>query len=270
MWSTLAELSQRRLDLGEGGAARLQEQVAAEVHHAEPHPVFLDHAHAASRLPAQVVERPHDPLLGVEVGVDLAPVVGVVAERDRVDAVAKQLLSDLRRDAKPTRHVLAVDHHERRGMPLAQDRQALEQRVTPDAAHEIAHEQDARVAAHQLPAPPRAQPYSAHRWRVDDSCDEIRAHARGGAMSEQTGSPAEAQPSRRPSRGSSPHPRSTGVSMDATRRAPRPSGAARRSRPARDRAALGAARAAADLVARAVGARAGRGQGAVGICRRRG
>ena len=77
---------------------------------------------AAPRLPTQVVERAHDPLLRIEIGIDLTPVVGVVAERDRVDASSKQLLGDLRRDPEATRDVLAVYHDERRGKPLTQER----------------------------------------------------------------------------------------------------------------------------------------------------
>ncbi len=76
--------------------------------------------------------------------------VGVIAKRDRVDAVAKQLLGDLRRDAKAAGDVLAVDHHERGRITLAQDRQALQQRVAADAADEIADEQDAHVACAYL------------------------------------------------------------------------------------------------------------------------
>jgi hypothetical protein len=46
--------------------------------------------------------------LGVEVGPDLAVAVGVVAERDDVDAGGEQRVGLLRRDADPARGVLAV------------------------------------------------------------------------------------------------------------------------------------------------------------------
>ena len=144
MWSTSPELSERDLDLGEGRAAGAQIQVAAEVDDAQAHAVALDHAGAVPGLAAQEVGRPQDPRLAVQVGVDLAAVVGVVAERDRVDARREQLVGDLRRDPQAAGDVLAVDDHERRRVALAQDRQAVEQRVPADAADEVAHEQDAR------------------------------------------------------------------------------------------------------------------------------
>ena len=72
--------------------------------------VPLDDARAVAGLGGQEVRRAQDPLLLVEVLVDLAVAVGVVAERDHVDAGGEDLLArHLRRDADAARRVLAVD-----------------------------------------------------------------------------------------------------------------------------------------------------------------
>src|SRR5271167_922366 len=68
--------------------------------------------------------------------------VGVVAERDRIDAAREELIGGLWRDSQATCDVLAVDHHERRIEALAQQGQAFEQGTPPDPADEIADEQD--------------------------------------------------------------------------------------------------------------------------------
>jgi len=86
----IAQFAQSDLDLGEGRASGTQVEVSAQVHDAEPHTVALDHANAVTGLRAQEVGRTHDPRLGVQVGVDLAAVVGVIAERDRIDAGLEQ------------------------------------------------------------------------------------------------------------------------------------------------------------------------------------
>jgi len=138
-----AELAQRGLDLRERRAARAQVEVPAQVHHAEAHAVALDHAGSVAGLDAQEVGRPQDPRLGVEIGVDLAPAVGVVAERDRVDAACEQRVGRFRGNPQPARDVLAVDDHKRWVVTLAQQRQTLQQRMPADAADEIADEQDA-------------------------------------------------------------------------------------------------------------------------------
>ena len=76
--------------------------------------------------------------------------VGVVAERDRVDSSREQLVGGLRRDSQAAGDVLAVDDNERRPQALAQQRQALEQRPAPDAADEIADEQDPHTSTGPL------------------------------------------------------------------------------------------------------------------------
>ena len=137
------ELPKRGLDLGEGRAAGPQVEVAAQVDDAEAHAVALDHAGPVAGLASQVVGGPHDARLAVEVWVDLTAVVGVVAERDRVDAGSEHLVGDLRGDAEAARRVLAVDDHERRRVELAQNGQTVEQRVPSQPADDIADEQDA-------------------------------------------------------------------------------------------------------------------------------
>ncbi len=138
----LGELAECRLDLGERRAACFEVQVSAHVDHAEAHALVLDDAQPAPGLAAQKVDRTQDARLVIEIRVDLAPVVGVVAQSDHVDAGREQLVGDLRRDPEPSRGVLAVDDDERRRVALAQHRQAVHQRETPNAAYDVAHEQD--------------------------------------------------------------------------------------------------------------------------------
>jgi len=139
-----AQLAERGLDLGKRGTARAQVQVPAEVDDAEAHSVALDHARAVAGLDAQEVRWAQDPRLGVQIRIDLAAMVGVVAERDRIDSPREQLLSGLRRDSQAARDVLAVDHHEGRVKTLSQQRQAVEQRAPADASDEIPDEEDSR------------------------------------------------------------------------------------------------------------------------------
>ena len=130
---------------------------------------MLDHAHAPARLAAQEVGRAQDPIVGGQIRVDLAPVIGVVAQRDRIDARREHLVGDLRGDPQAARRVLAVDDHERGRVALAQDRQAVEQRVPADAADDVADEQDDRGAC----AGPGAHLVAACRGG---------GHARGGRL----------------------------------------------------------------------------------------
>src|SRR5262249_34824205 len=136
------ELRERRLDLRERRAPGAQIEVAAEVDHAQADAVAPDDGRAVARLDAQEVGGPQDPRLGIEVRIDLAPVIGVVAERDRVDAGGKQRARGLRRDPESAGDVLAVDDHERRLVALAQLWQALLQRAPANPADEVADEQD--------------------------------------------------------------------------------------------------------------------------------
>ena len=124
-----------------GGA---HEEVPGDVHDGEPDAVALEHADTAPGLGVDVVDRAQQVRLLLEVGNDLAPVVGVVAERDRVHAGGEHLLGDLRRDAEAAGGVLAVDDHESRLVALAQRRQRAQQGAAPAAADDVAHEEDAR------------------------------------------------------------------------------------------------------------------------------
>ena len=107
-------------------------------------PALVHDADAVAGLAAQVVVRPQDRLVRIEVGEDLLAVVGVVAERDDVDARREQLVGDLRRDPEPARGVLAVDDDERGGMAFAQRGQQVQQRVPTQRTDHVADEQDAR------------------------------------------------------------------------------------------------------------------------------
>jgi len=138
------QLAERRVDVREGGSAGTQEQVAAEVHDAEPQTVVLDDADAVPGLAAQVVVGPQDRLVAIEVAEDLTAVIGVVAQRDDVDARGEQLVCDLRRDAEAARRVLAVDDDEGRRVAVAQQRQQAQQGVPAKRADDVTDEQDAR------------------------------------------------------------------------------------------------------------------------------
>jgi len=140
----VAEALEHRVDLDERRPPGPQVEVAREVHDAEPHSVALDDRVAAARLRAQVVRRAHDPRLVVEVRVDLLAVIGVVAERDDVDARGEQLVGDLRGDPEAAGDVLAVDDDEGGREALAEAGEQAEQRPPPEAADEIADEEDGR------------------------------------------------------------------------------------------------------------------------------
>ena len=148
-------------------------------------------------LAAQEVGRAQDRACVVQIGVDLAAVVGVVAERDHVDAGREQLVGDLRRDPEAARGVLAVDDDERRGVALAQHRQAVEQRAPPDAADDVADEQDARTPALRPVAraarrTPRAQPYSGDGGRTVRGVSENAAAGAAAASRAQEREPTAA------------------------------------------------------------------------------
>ena len=85
-------------------------------------------------------------------GVDLAMAVGVVAERDHVDAGREQLARDLRGDPEAAGGVLAVDDDEVGRVALAQRRQQRQQRALAEPADDVADEQDADGFAHVLSA----------------------------------------------------------------------------------------------------------------------
>ena len=80
-------------------------------------------------LRGQEVGRPQDVGLLVEVRPDLAVAVGVVAERDDVDAGGEQLVGVLGRYADAAGGVLAFDDDEVERVLLAQPRQQVAQRA---------------------------------------------------------------------------------------------------------------------------------------------
>jgi hypothetical protein len=93
-------------------------------------------------LGGEVVRRAQDRVVLVEVAEDLAPLVGVVAERDDVHAGGEQLVGDLRGDPQAARGVLAVDHDEGRVVLGTQARQQGQQRPPPEPPDDVADEQD--------------------------------------------------------------------------------------------------------------------------------
>ena len=185
------QLGDQRVGLGEGGAPRRHEHVARQVDHRQAHAVAGDDRVAVAGLGAQVVGGPQDPRLVVEVGVDLAMAVGVVAERDHIDAGREQLVGDLRRDPEPAGDVLAVDDDERRVVALAQQRQHAQQRPATGRADQVAAEKDSRRGGHAREpigpprnVPPRPPPARAREKQQADRAtghtarDEHRAAAR--------------------------------------------------------------------------------------------
>jgi len=137
-----AELRQQGVGLGERRPHRLEEDLAGQVDHSQPQPVRLDHGVAAPRAALGEVGRPHDAGLLVEVAVHLAVAVGVVAERDCVDAEREQLLRGLARDADSARGVLAVDDHEVGLVLLHQLREHGGERPAADPGDDVAYEQE--------------------------------------------------------------------------------------------------------------------------------
>ena len=77
-----------------------------------------------------------------EVGVDLGPAPGVVAERDHVGAGGEDPGGELGRDPDAVGCVLAVDDAERRSELLSQAAQPLLERASPRRADDIADEED--------------------------------------------------------------------------------------------------------------------------------
>ena len=130
-WSAPATSRRAASIVVNAGDAACMNRLPREVHDAERDAVALDHAGAAARLRAHEVGRPEDVGLLVEVGLDLAVAVGVVAERDHVDAGGEQLVGVLRRDADAASGVLAVDDDEVEPELLAQARQQRLERRRP-------------------------------------------------------------------------------------------------------------------------------------------
>jgi len=118
------------VDRVEGIPLDLQVHLPAQVDHGDSHAGSLDDGVAAPGILGREVRRSHDPLLGAEKGIGLAMPIGVVAERDHVDAGRKDLLRRLLGDSHAPRGVLAVrddqvrhplgpklGHRRRQGLP---------------------------------------------------------------------------------------------------------------------------------------------------------
>jgi len=144
----VADLLEHRVDLREGHPPRAQEHVALQVDDREADTALLDDAPTVAGLRGQEVRRTQDALCAIEIGVDLLALVGVVAQRDDVDARGEQLVGDLRGDAEAARGVLAVDDHELRRVLGDERREQRQQRATAEAADEVAHEQDLGGGVH--------------------------------------------------------------------------------------------------------------------------
>ena len=116
---------------------------------------------------AQEVRGPQDEALLVEVGPDLAVAVGVVAERDHVDAGGEQLVGVLGRDADAARGVLAVGDDEVERELLAQARAAARASARrPGGGDDVADEEDGRHALHGT----RGRAGPASRGRILRAC----------------------------------------------------------------------------------------------------
>ncbi len=90
---------------------RVQEERAENVDHGEAGAVRGGDDHEpASRSRTRRVRRTDDAIGCLEVRADLGPPKRVVAERDRIDAHAEELVGEARRDPDAVRGVLAVDH----------------------------------------------------------------------------------------------------------------------------------------------------------------
>jgi len=138
------ELAEGGVDLRERRPSGAQEDVAAEVDDAEPDALAVHDTGAVSRLVSQVVVGAQDLDVVVEIAVDLLAVIGVVAERNDVDAGGEELVGDLRRDPQPPGCVLAVDDDERRLVAFAQPGQQPEQRALAKRSDDVADEENAR------------------------------------------------------------------------------------------------------------------------------
>jgi len=96
------EALQDRVDLGERRARHLQPDGPAQVDHCDGPAPDLDHRVAIPRVAVWVVGRPDHAVGAIQVLVDLAVLVDVVAGRDHVRAGGEQLVGGSLGDAQPT------------------------------------------------------------------------------------------------------------------------------------------------------------------------
>jgi hypothetical protein len=139
-----AQLEQQRVGLGEGRAACVHEDIARKADHRQADAVARRDRVAVAGLPSQVVGGAQDPRFLVEVGVNLAVAIGMVAKRDHVHAGCEQVVGEFGRDPEAAGDVLAVHHHERGVVALAKGWQRAQECAPPSRADEIAAEQDSR------------------------------------------------------------------------------------------------------------------------------
>src|SRR3954447_13707033 len=135
------QIGENRVHLGEGRAGGVEEDGAGEVRHRQPHADLLHDGVTAAWVALRVVRGAHDPVVLVEERVDLGVAIGVVAERDGVDACAVQRKRDLPRDAETARGVLAVHDHEVRRVLLHEAGQQQLDGAPSGTPHDVAHEQ---------------------------------------------------------------------------------------------------------------------------------
>jgi len=96
------------VDRREGVALDSHVHLSAQVDHGDAHPGCLDDRVAASRIARRKVRGADDPPLGVEVRVHVPVPVGVVAQRDHIDAGLEDRLGRVLRDPDAAGSVLAV------------------------------------------------------------------------------------------------------------------------------------------------------------------
>jgi hypothetical protein len=139
--------AEQLVDSGEGVALHPQVHLAAQVDDGDPHPGRLDDRVPPARIRCREVGGANDPRLGVQVGIDLAVAVAVVAERDHVGARLEDLGGGLLGDPNAAGHVLPVDHNEV-GQPLGpKPGHRRRQPLATGLADDVPYEQEAHPAA---------------------------------------------------------------------------------------------------------------------------
>ena len=118
----------------------------------------------------------------VEVLVDLAVAVGVVAEGDRVDAQAEQLLRGLAGDPEAAGGVLAVDDDEVGLVLVPQAGQHGGQRPAADSPDDVADEQELHCERFCQPAPRGDPDHHPRRARPGQALRRARGAARRVAV----------------------------------------------------------------------------------------
>jgi hypothetical protein len=122
---------------------RVHEQRALEVDHRDLRTVAgVDEGASAPGRACGEVRGTDDAVARFEIGSDVVPAPGVVAERHGVRAGSEQLVGELRGDPDAVGHVLAVDDADVDVELVAKRRQTLLDRAPPRRAHDIGDEED--------------------------------------------------------------------------------------------------------------------------------